>query len=148
MNRRYRVLVYGMLVAATACVEDPVRLPDLEEGSYRIQLRDPIISNEFVTPGWMWTEPDISFEIMGSALTVTMASGDLVPTGPPQFSQADGGQWVAHFSWVEKQDGAHYWLVNFSAEGCVSAVAVDADLGIGPGGVWEVPLRSCVLVPE
>jgi len=105
----------------------------------------PVISNEFVTPSWMWQEPTIDFTMSGDALSVTFSSDSLVPPGAPQRFDRAGDAWLAHFTWREVQDGDHYWSVTFTGDDCLMAEAVDEDLGIGPGGVWTIPFRGCTI---
>jgi len=115
------------------------------DGSYELRATDPQLLNEFVTPGWMWSEPAIVFEKVGEEVRIVSSVDDLVAHGRAQFFERVGDGWVAHISWAGKQDGDHYWRFDFDEMECREATAVDADLGIGPGGVWEVTLSSCTI---
>lgn len=120
-------------------------VPELTDGDYHVRLQAPVILDEFVTPGWMRTEPSIDFTIRAGVLTVTASGGNLVATGPAQLFRADPDNWLTEFSWSELQDGDHYWSVELRGSDCGMAKAVDADLGHGLNGVFTVELRRCTL---
>lgn len=133
------------VLAVAGCGEPMAPVVAFPDGTYELRATGPQLLNEFVTPSWMWSEPSIVFEKAGPVVRVVSSENDLVAEGRPQFFQRVGDTWVAHISWVGKQDGDHYWLFNFDDVDCREAVAVDADLGIGPGGVWEVELARCTI---
>ena len=118
---------------------------ELRDGDYRLRLQAPVILDEFVTPGWMRTEPSIDFSVQAGVLTVTASAGGLVATGEAQLFRADLDKWLTEFSLAERQDGDHFWSVELGGSECGMAKAVDADLGIGPNGVFTVELRRCTL---
>lgn len=143
-----RALVSICCLSAAACGDAPTEPANLElpDGEYVVTMANPVIVNPLTTPSWMGWDLAIEFTKAGDGLTVTGSTMDLVVLGPSQLFEPRAASWGAQFAWRGRLDGEHYWEVELTAEECLSAAAVDEDLGIGPGGVWTVPLRSCGLV--
>ena len=118
--------------------------PALPDGDYRVTLTGPIIEEPLVTPGWIGTGVSLDLTRVGVDLSSTASSGSVVTIGSAQRFESNGDGWTAEFSLARLDDGEHYWRFEItSGERCTMAVAVDADLGVGPTGALTVPFRRC-----
>ena len=141
-------VILGALALLGGCGGTPMDLlPDnFGDGAYRIGLRSPVIVDPVVTPNWMRIQPTFDIVKLDGVVTVSPTSDPHVSPGPAQLvEETEDGGWVVQLSWTGLDDGNHYWEMAFSADGCTMAEAVDADLGIGPDGIWRVALRGCLL---
>lgn len=141
-------LAVGLGILLSGCGGSPADLlPDnFGDGSYRIGLRSPVIVDHLVTPNWMRIQPTFDIVKLDGVITVSPTSDPHVTPGRAQLAtETEGGGWIVQLSWTGLEDGNHYWEMTFSADGCTMAEAVDADLGVGPDGVWRVAFRGCLL---
>lgn len=143
---RARTALCALLLIA-GCGGSPLDLlpNSFGDGSYRVGLRSPRIVDPLVTPNWMRTQPTFDIVKLDGVVTVSPTSDPHVSPGPAQLVSETEDGWVMQFAWTGLDDGNHYWEMTFSRDDCTMAVAVDADLGIGPDGVWRVDLGRCVL---
>ena len=147
VSRRSHRGAASLLASLTlaSCGDGPTTTDPLElsDGDYVLSLIGPVVTH-LATPGWMELEPRIFVTKSGAGLEVTGSTDDIIVTGPAGRFEARGGHWLAHFEW-EPSPEHHYWSVELTATGCAMAMAVDDDLGIGPGGVWTVHYSACTL---
>lgn len=143
---RHRGAAWVLAGVALASCDDAIAAPDpleISDGDYVLSLSVPVVTH-LVTPSWMELEPRIFVTKSGTDLAVTGSTDDIIVTGPAARFEARGDHWLAHFEW-EPSPEHHYWSVELAGTGCAMAMAVDDDLGIGPGGVWTVLYSVCTL---